>query len=327
MDGNQNVTNNNHTVLPNGGMPTGSNTNLSRKRRMADDDDDRNHNFSQQNDTNFDRENVVPRAAKRFRPAVSLQNLPTSSTNPLPDITNHLPNSNHHSSHHNHNAHGHDNHHLGHGSSNVAEQKRSRKRGRESCDDHLSPKHKNAKVALFSILGEAGMLAASPGGSPSKEVPMITMDGQLADPNQIVKYHKDAHALMNGSTNPQHLERLATLMSDPLMIKQLYDEFCSRLARPVDITAAWRYFVQELSSYIHSQCQSAGRTDVSMSQVEDFIKRNWFTITQANSKALTGQDYAEVFPSAQRGAIVLPHRRPSTSTPRCFDLDDDVDMG
>lgn len=201
-------------------------------------------------------------------------------------------------------------------STNIPQQQSprvSKKRGRPVDWEEATPKHKNARVALFSILGEAGMLA--PTTEPHQNVPMLSLDGAAANPHQIVQCKPDAQALVNGSNNPQHLERLACLMANPSLIKDLYTEFFHRLVKPVDITKAWLYFVSELSHYIHSQCKNAGRKDVTYEQIEDFIKANWFSITQANSLALTGQPYQEIFPAAADGAIVLKNRDGEGASP------------
>lgn len=297
-----------NSIFTGGAFPASSSSTMpsnSRKRRMADENAAPAVNFatSDENRTNAP---SAKRVCTGFAPSAT-------AANPLPDITNVIP--------------------LPDAADRIGRsqhpQRSSRKRARSPAGDEVcSPRHKSAKVALFSILGEAGMLAAESEQTPSKQVPMETMDGQLADPHQIVLYKDNARALVQGSNHPQHLERLATLMSDPMLIKQLYEEFCSRIARPVDITNAWKYFVQELSKYIHSQCQASGRRDVTYDQIEGFIKANWFTITHANSKALTGQEYVEVFPSSQDGAIVLSNSQGSTNgdAPRCQDLDVDMDI-
>lgn len=264
------------------------NTGLSRKRKPSDSEN--------ATSSHVDSENTAP-AFKRVCTGFGQQHV--QQQNVMQDITNGVNNS-------------------------AQEGRRSKKRGRPASWEEASPRCKNARVALFSILGEAGMLAKE----TQAPVPMLTMDGQIADPHQIVPLHKDAHALVNGSNNPQHLERIATLMSNPTLIKDLYMEFCSRLAKPVDITAAWKYFVNELSHYIHSQCQSVGRTDVTFEQIEGFIKQNWFSITKANALALTGRPYEEVFPSTRDGAVVLQwcgDSSPAKSEEnRCEDMD--VDM-
>jgi len=210
-----------------------------------------------------------------------------------------------------------------------------RKRSQPTSFEDASPKHKNAKIALFSILGEAGLLAQNT--DKDEQIPMMSLNGELANPHQIVSVKNSAHAIVNGSNNPQHLERLASILQQPQMIKDLYSEFCNRLARPVDITKAWKYFVSELAHYIYAQCKKNGKNSVTFDQVESFIKTNWFSITQANSLALTNKEYDENFPAVKDcpSAIVLknvgdsPMRREEDHFVRrgeSFFQDMDVDM-
>ena len=180
------------------------------------------------------------------------QSAPSSSSTALPDITNRIDNG----------------------------LRQKRKRGRPDTWDEATPRHKNARVSLYSILNENGMLpeggASSSGiaSPPANSVIAMGNGGENVGPGAIVVYNPDVNALAV-SKSQHHLERLSQVMASPDLIAGLYKEFCSRLAKPVDITQAWVYFVSELAAYAHSQAVASGRSDVSYEQVEDFIKQNW----------------------------------------------------